>query len=101
MLQPRERDFLAAREAMTELAFFDPAERGVDGRALQLAPTLLGQGHRLHLHGIDPRKPADAVLVERDRLAIAFGQPILLGQCLAPCEQLLAKLLVIDGHDRF
>ena len=67
MAQPSLGNGITAFPAMAEFALFDPVKRCCYGKALCLAPPFLRQRHGLNLHGINPRKAPDTVLIKRHR----------------------------------
>jgi hypothetical protein len=84
-------DRLAADEAPAKFALVDSLQRRFDRLSLGLAAALLGESHRLDLHGVDPRQPADAILIQRDRRAVGFGKALFLLQLGAAGEQTLSE----------
>lgn len=98
MLQSSSSDVLAAGEAIAILAFFYSPERGHDGTSLRLASSRLCKGHRLHLHGVQAREAADAVLIEPNRRPIGLRQAVLFLQLSPPNEELASKMGDIERH---
>lgn len=82
---------LAAHSAPPIVTRLNPAQRCIDLVELDFSALLSCKRHRLHLHGIDAREPADTVLIQCDRGAIGRGSSIVGQKLGAEIQQALSS----------
>lgn len=92
------RDLIATAGAKAVVICFDAPQRTVDLVDFCAAPVSRRQRHLLHLHGIDPRQTANAILIELHWRTVGLGKREIRDEIGPKVEQALARCFDVDCH---